>query len=154
MVCGTTAAVGGHGTPNWDSTKAATSGCLTYTWTHSKVGNTCYYCNGFAATKTATEAVLNLPNFVSPVTNDMKVIGWMMVHVDADGKASLLLPDIATKAVMKTVAVTACGGPASVMKSGKGLKLTWTMTTGNAIPLGAALGWVNTGAGDNSANTF
>jgi hypothetical protein len=38
LVCGTTALVGGHGTPNWDSAAAATSGCLTYTWTNpSKV---------------------------------------------------------------------------------------------------------------------
>lgn len=30
MMCGTTAAVGVHGTPNWDSKNAATSGCLSY----------------------------------------------------------------------------------------------------------------------------
>jgi len=28
MMCGKTSVVGVHGTPNWDSTKAATTGCL------------------------------------------------------------------------------------------------------------------------------
>lgn len=134
MVCGLSGVVGGHGTPNWDSTKAATTGCLTYSWTHTDAkkvatANTCYYCNGWKDTKAATEAVLNLPAFKSPVTDDMKVTGWMMVHTGGSGTVNLLMPDIKTKAVMKIKAVTACGGPAAVMKSGKGLKVAFTMTT-------------------------
>lgn len=134
VACGKTSVVGGHGTPNTDSANAATTGCLTYAWTHTDAkkvatANTCYFCNGFAKTGTKTEAVLNLPAFKSPVTDDMKVDGWLMIHTGSGGTVNLLLPDIKTKAVMKTLATTACGGPASIMKSGKGLKVTWTMTT-------------------------
>lgn len=40
------------------------------------------------------------------------------------------------------------------MKSGKGLKVEFSLTTANAIPAGSEAAWVNIGTGDNSANTF
>ena len=130
MVCGTTAAVGGHGTPNWDTANAATTGCLAFAWKNpAKTAMTCYFCNGFKDSKTKTQAVLNLPAFVSPVTNDFKVLGWMMVHTDTGGVVSLLMPDVPTNNLMAIKAVTACGGPGTIMAGGKGLKVTWTMTT-------------------------
>lgn len=58
-VCGTTANVGVHGTPSWDAANVKTTGCLTHTWTHSKVAMTCWYCNGL----TGKAGILNLPAF-------------------------------------------------------------------------------------------
>lgn len=50
MICGLNSVVGVNGAPNWDSTKAATTGCLSYGWTWTKSDkvttrvNKCYYC--------------------------------------------------------------------------------------------------------------
>lgn len=64
-VCGLTSTVGVNGVPNWDSENAATSGCLSYSWTWTQSddatvtrANTCYYCND-----AGTAGQLNLPTF-------------------------------------------------------------------------------------------
>lgn len=40
------------------------------------------------------------------------------------------------------------------MKSGKGQKVEFSLTTANSIPGGSLAAWVNIGTGANSANTF
>lgn len=52
-----------------------------------------------------------------------------MLHFDKSGNCLMLLDTVPTGAVMKTLAVTACGGPAKVTKSVKGAKVAWTITT-------------------------
>jgi len=42
------------------------------------------------------------------------------MHSDKSGANLLLVATTAVKVVMKTLAVTACGGTASIMKSSKG----------------------------------
>lgn len=42
------------------------------------------------------------------------------MHTDNAGTSIMLFATTAVKVVMKTLAVTACGGTASIMKSSKG----------------------------------
>lgn len=36
MICGLASTVGVNGVPNWDAANAATTGCLSYSWTWTK----------------------------------------------------------------------------------------------------------------------
>lgn len=97
MVCGLSSTVGVNGAPHWDSAKADTTKCLSYSWTFGTGGtaraNRCYYCTD----KDATDAgKLNLPAFKSPVTDDKTVTGWMMLHGSNLKKYVLLMDSIKT----------------------------------------------------------
>jgi hypothetical protein len=43
-----------------------------------------------------------------------------MSHTDTDGAVKNLFPDVATAVVMKTLAVSKCGGPAKVTRGATG----------------------------------
>lgn len=78
-----------------------------------------------------------------------------MAFSSAANGVTLLMPNILTNDVMTLKAVTACGGPTSIMKSGKGLSVAFSVGIATAIPLGSVLSWVNIGGADaNAAKDF